>query len=90
MDEQLQATPKPVTPIAPLELQEYLFAQTAAEHAKNSSLGGGAQHIRETLRLHRFSLFLWLMQNGVKIPIELLADQNHPEVGQQYPDMPVK
>jgi hypothetical protein len=28
----------------------------------------------------------WLVMNGIKIPVELIDDRTHPEVGHQFPD----
>lgn len=44
----------------------------------------------ELLRLHRFTVFTWLLQNGISLPAAVLDDRAHPEVGQQTPDQPVK
>jgi hypothetical protein len=81
--------PKPAAPITMLELEEYLFAQTASDFAKRSSAEHAHAHIRESFRMHRFFVFTWLMQNGVSIPVHLVADGAHPPVGQQAPDKPV-
>jgi hypothetical protein len=91
------SAPEIKTPIASVELQEYLFAQTAAKYAARTARGACGQddmdritgHIRGAFRLNRFTLFNWLMQNGVSIPAELLDDRTHPEVGNQTPDQPV-
>ena len=79
--------------IAPVELQEFLFATQEASKMNRKCVGMKLEHrselekdIREILRLHRFSMFTWLLQVGVKIPHELLADQMHAAVGSQYPD----
>lgn len=81
-------------PISAVELQEYLFSFTAAQYAKRVAAEKHnvpdtekiANHIRGAFRLNRFAVMNWLMMNGVKIPIELLDDRNHPEVGAQMPD----
>lgn len=84
-----------MTTASPLELQEYLFADTnataAVQHFRNANNGAADSGLlrdrtREVLRLHRFTVISWLMTNGVKIPVELLDDSAHPEVGNQYPD----
>lgn len=86
-----------VTLAASMEVQEYLFSDTLANLAQTQSANcaindGERRHLtnesRSMLRLHRFNVMSWLMTNGVKIPVDLLADQNHPQVGSQYPDRP--
>lgn len=79
---------KTPTPSAPLELQEYLFASTSAHHALQHTDEEWVirEELRKMLRLHRFVLMNWLMTNGVAIPVELLADQHRPPVGNQFPD----
>lgn len=80
-----------------LEMAEYLFAQTSAAHALrvatspngHDPLKDAADHIRGAFRLHRFNVFTWLMQNGAKLPVRLVDDRIHPEVGNQGPDRPV-
>lgn len=84
--------------IGGVELQEFLFSQTAARYALRiyaeaqpgeDVLGKVGNHIRGSLRLNRFATMNWLMMNGVTIPPELLDDRTHPEVGRQAPDQPV-
>src|SRR3990167_7690191 len=82
-------------PIHFVELQEFLFSGTAANFAHFSLvLGLNPQerqekirdHIRGAMRLHRFVLLNWLMQNGVEIPLELMDDRLHLDVGAQSVD----
>ncbi len=77
------------TPVSILEVEEYLFSQTAAQVAQDNPPEKTAEHVRGSLRLHRFLVFTWLLQNGVSLPAELLADREHPPVGEQTPDKPV-
>lgn len=91
--------PEIKVPIGGVELHEFLFSQTAARYAQrtlpvhgddsDAALGKVADHFRGALRLNRFAIMNWLMMNGVKIPVELLDDRTHPEVGSQAPDRPV-
>lgn len=83
----------PVMPIAAVELQEYLFSETLAKVAIRCSQDDEPgkwdelrKHTREDFRWQRFAVMNWLIMNGVSIPAELLTDQAHPPVGQQYPD----
>lgn len=77
-----------------LEVQEFLFAATAAQVAMNceevihnvTDYEPVVAHVRAVLRFQRFNVMNWLMMNGVKIPDELLSDQTHPEPGSQYVD----
>lgn len=72
-----------------LEMMEFGFASTATNFAtaqRNSQ--EIRNHIRESLRLHRFLVFSWLLENGAQLPANLIADSIHPEVGQQMPDRP--
>ena len=84
---------------AALEVQEYLFADTAAENATGEFLQRESsgdhpnairdrlrENIREAFRFNRFAVMNWLLANGVQIPGELLSDQTHPPVGKQFPD----
>ncbi len=78
--------------VAPLELQEYLFADTSAQFAVHDNeetpgqIGQVRDHIRGALRIQRFNVMNWLVVNGVSIPAELLDDALHQPVGYQYPD----
>lgn len=84
------AVPPPQAP-AHVELTEYLFAQTAAEYAHaGHTVAEIREHMRGAMRLARFTVFNWLIGNGVRIPAELMADRTHPEVGQQTPDQQVR
>lgn len=82
------------TAASPMEVQEYLFSTTSADFAarlereKHNVFDTSKMrdHLRGGFRLHRFFVMNWLLTNGVKIPVELMSDQAHPEVGQQYPD----
>lgn len=86
--------PHPIGLIDGVEMQEFLFASTSTQYAIKTvaeqhnvpEWDKVRDHIRGALRLHRFMVTNWLMLNGVKIPADLLADQAHPEVGQQMPD----
>jgi len=76
-----------------MEVSEFLMSNTqamkvAGESGRVNRLEEGPLLIdmRQILRLHRFTVMSWLMQNGVSIPAELLSDQTHREVGQQLPD----
>lgn len=72
--------------IGGVELREYCYAHTTA--FDNMRFESVMTVIREVLRLHRFDVMSWLMQNGVAIPAALLDDRLHAEVGQQMPDKP--
>lgn len=92
---QTDAIPAPAVPPcqapAHVELTEYLFAQTAAEYAHaGHTVAEIREHMRGAMRLARFTVFNWLISNGVSIPAELLADRTHPAVGQQAPDQQVR
>ena len=81
------------TPISGIEMEEYLFAKTAVDYALRvgpKDVEQAVKHIRETLRLHRFLIFGWLLHNGVKLPVPLVADQTHLAPGMQWPDQPWK
>ncbi len=83
------ANPQPLElPIAALEIEEFLFSNTAAAFAQDRSPEEARDHIRGSLRMHRFMVFTWLLNNGVNLPLTLLADNTHPPVGQQAPDRP--
>lgn len=81
-------------PVSSVEMQEYLFAETLAKvAAKCESERGNVidwddlkRNIRESFRFQRFAVMNWLLMNGVSIPAELLSDQAHKPVGQQFPD----
>jgi len=80
-------------PVSSVELQEYLFAEALKECAKECESSEDMQrhsklikNIRESFRLQRFAVINWLLMNGVSIPPELLSDEAHPTVGNQYPD----
>lgn len=85
--------------IAPLELTEFLSSSTTAtfvEKLKSKPLPAdqadrGNAHeirdrIRELLRIHRFSVMCWLLENGAQVPSFLLDDNLHHIVGHQHPD----
>lgn len=81
--------------IGPVEMQEFLFSKTISDGCFSAIHGmNGVQRekltkdIREVLRLHRFSVFTWLLMSGVSVPANLLADETHPKVGYQLPDQP--
>jgi len=84
-------------PISSVELQEYLFAQTLlnvaskceAEKRNVTDYRELAIEIRKSFRYQRFAVINWLLMNGVSIPAELLTDQTHPQVGNQFPDKQV-
>ena len=73
-------------PLGPVELEEYLFATHLERVAKRCDYALLVHEARSCMFWHRFQVMNWLMANGVKIPIELLSDQTHQPVGQQYPD----
>lgn len=81
-------------PVAAVELQEYLFAETLAKVAANcesekhnvTDWSKLKKEIRESFRYQRFGVMNWLLMNGVSIPAELMSDQAHKPVGQQMPD----
>jgi len=83
--------------IEPVELQEFLLASQAAQTAvdlltrsrvtRSTDIANVRDNIREAMRLNRFGLMAWLMQNGVSIPSRLLDDRVHRQVGQQHSDM---
>lgn len=86
-------------PIDSVELQEFLFSTTDVKKAVSCLESGNLyndsqqqklfEHLRKGYRLHRFMVLNWLMMNGVQIPLALLSDEVHPEVGKQYPDQKV-
>lgn len=71
-------------PICGVELREYLYASALLTSGRGPLL----ESVREVLRLHRFDVMSWLLQNGVAIPAALLDDRLHAEVGNQMPDKP--
>ena len=81
-------------PLGPVELEEYLFATHLERVAKRceqekhnvTDYALLVHEARSCMFWHRFQVMNWLMANGVKIPLELLSDQAHQPVGQQYPD----
>jgi hypothetical protein len=73
-------------PVAVLEVEEHGFAFTAADLAQDRSAEETQRYIRETLRIHRFFVFNWLVENGAAIPMRLMADSMHPPVGHQAVD----
>lgn len=75
--------------LAHVELTEYLFSTTAAAYAAEHASHEIRDHIREAMRLARFTVFNWLITNGVQIPAALLNDKLHAPVGQQLPDQQV-
>jgi len=89
MSEEPQAVPEYVPnawkTIAPIELQEYLFAETVAAQ-KGQTPDAVRDKIRGAMRLQRFNIFNWLMMNGVQIPPVLMSDNIHKPVGEQFPD----
>lgn len=72
-----------IIPPHTLEIQEFLTSNTFC--AANSCLDH-RNEMRAIMRDHRFMVITWLAQNGVQIPLELAADNLHPQVGQQKPD----
>ncbi len=80
--------PEPQVPIAVVEMQEYLMSATATNLVTGALVDPSRllTHLRGNLRIHRFTVMGWLMQNGVTIPEALLDDRLHPEVGHQTPD----
>jgi hypothetical protein len=85
--------PEPQQPkehVRMLELEEYLFAATSAKFAQDHTPQEAADHIRGSLRMHRFMVFSWLMLNGAHIPVHLMDDRVHRPVGEQAPDLPAK
>lgn len=86
---------RPAVPIGMVEMQEYLMSSTIAQGIQRGPTIGAerdeiARNIRNSMRLLRFTLFGWLMLNGVKIPVALMNDGSHPEVGDQLPDQQEK
>lgn len=84
----------PAMPIGSVEMQEYLMTTTAVKAAMRKPLGAAfetelVRQMRETMRLHRFIVMNWLLQNGNPIELQLIADQSHPLVGSQMPDKPM-
>lgn len=81
-----------------VEMTEYLFSNTAANFAtfglddddRSIMIEKARNHIRGAFRLHRFVFMNWLLMNGVKLPVEVMDDRTHPEVGDQRPDQPSK
>lgn len=81
-------------PIAAVEMQEFLFAETLArvadqcEKEKHNVTDWASlrRQVREAFRLQRFAVMNWLLMNGVSIPAALLSDTTHATVGNQLPD----
>jgi hypothetical protein len=83
--------------IEPVELQEFLLSSQSAQTAldlltrsrvtRSTDIANVRDNIREAMRLNRFGVFAWLMQNGVHIPARLLDDRVHRPVGQQHSDL---
>lgn len=95
--------PAPAEIAAPIEMHEFLFSATigrvlAEKFRGRTNIKGDevevaalkiVELVRGAMRLQRFSIFNWLKMHGVKIPMSLVEDRVHPEVGRQYPDRPV-
>lgn len=91
--------PAPVQfiPIHSVEMTEYLFANTLTRVAakcvedKHNVIDWKplVDQIRGSMRMDRFNVLNWLRMNGVEIPVELMSDQMHPVVGEQYPDQSI-
>jgi len=65
-----------------LDSMEYGFASTTTNFATAQHNSQEIRdHIRESLRLHRFLVFTWLLEHGAVIPAELMADETHPMPG---------
>jgi hypothetical protein len=81
-------------PVASIEMQEYLFAETLvkiaakceAEKKNVTEWDALKREIRTCFRFQRFAVMNWLMMNDVSVPARLLTDQCHPPVGRQFPD----
>lgn len=75
-----------------LELKEFCYAATLIEEVDHgtsvhqSLLARWRKNLRDLLLCHRFDVLAWLMQQGVQIPAELIADCAHPTPGNQSPD----
>lgn len=80
--------------IAPLEMQEYLNAETicrrieavGGEPASTIDLAGLSYEIRRVLHLHRLAVAAWFVQNGQPMPTRLVCDEMHPAPGCQTVD----
>lgn len=94
-----QPTPiKPAaTPIHVLEAKEFIQANTLAASVIEAQEDGGISRqsidrheraIRDLLRTHRFDVLAWLTSLGVDVPLAAWHGDEHPPVGQQYPDRP--
>lgn len=75
-----------------LEVEEWGFASTAAQYARGHAHDPDRvrDHVRESLRLHRFMVFAWLIEQGMKLPVDLVSDAVHLPVGRQSVDRPVR
>lgn len=77
-------------PVSSVEMQEYLFAESLGTQDEKLATCDIKLEFRKCFRFQRFAVMNWLMLNGVSIPSELLSDQTHPFVGQQFPDQKIK
>lgn len=77
-------------PIGAQEMSEYLMADAIAVNVLNNrdelERADVRNEIRAAMRFIRIGAIAWLLQNGVSVPVELLCDQAHPQVGSQLPD----
>lgn len=81
----------PEMPVSAVEVQEVLNAEYVVRLLESETGAVSiAKELRTVLRLHRFTVMVWLLQNGVSIPPGLLSDQAHPLVGNQFPDRSVQ
>jgi hypothetical protein len=80
-------TDKPVLPpdSRMLELKEFLYSSTEARAGRVKE-PDRITRLRELLWIHRFDVLTWLMQQGVAIPVQLVADATHARPGAQSVD----
>jgi hypothetical protein len=81
------------TGIALMEIKEFCYANVVASRiftpyfpAQQGDYQKFRDDVRAAMRLCRFDLMIWLKQNGVTIPDELISDTVHRPVGEQSSD----
>lgn len=67
---------------------ECRLAKTEAE--EKAVLAERPTRLRKILWLHRFQVLTWLMQQGVSLPVGIVSEIAHPQVGSQSVDAPVQ
>ena len=75
-----------IMPVDSIEMQEYLFSHSLGIQSESLETSELRKEIRKCFRFQRFAVMNWLLMNGVSIPADLLTDDTHPKVGEQFPD----